>query len=123
MRVIFVGGSAVVLGYVAFKNPDQVATRLTPAIKDIPQWPVLLGCLFGGFGIALFVRFIMGRKNETFQTVRAWIGVLAVLLLVFETLFQFLIIPGMSEKPELETIKIWEGVLVAAVAAYFGARA
>jgi hypothetical protein len=123
MKVIFVGGSALVLGYVAFKNPDQLAIRLTPNVGDIGQWPVLLGCLFGGFGIALLVRFIMGRKNETFQTVRAWLGVLAMLLLIFETLLQFVILPDLSDKPGPEAMKIWEGFLIATVAAYFGSRA
>jgi hypothetical protein len=123
MRLIFVGGSAAVLGYAAYKTPDQLSVRLTPNVGDMAQWPVLLGCLTGGFGIALLVRFVMGRKNELFQTVRAWLGVLSVLLLVFETLFQFVIVPDMSDKPSVEAMKAWEGVLIAAVAAYFGCRA
>lgn len=123
MRVIFVGGSAVVLGFVAYKQPAQLSVRLTPNAGDIGQWPVLLGCLTGGFGIALFTRFILGRRNELFQTLRAWLGVLAVLLLLFETLFQFVIIPNMSDAPGAEAMKVWEGVLIAVVAAYFGSRA
>jgi hypothetical protein len=123
MRVIFVGGSAVVLGYAAFKTPDQLITRLTPNVGDMSQWPVLLGCFAGGFGIALFVRFILGRKNEWFQTCRAWLGVLAILILVFETLLQFVILPDMSDKPGAEAMKVWEGFVVAIVAAYFGCRA
>src|SRR5262245_52909667 len=89
MRVIFLGGSGVVLAYVAVQHPDRLATRLTPNPAEISQWPVLLSCLGGGFGIALFARFILGRNNEVFQTLRAWIGVIAVVLLLFETLFQF----------------------------------
>ena len=123
MRTIFVGGSAVVLGYVAYKHPSHLAVRLTPNAEDISQWPVLLGCFSGGFGIALFIRFILGRKNELFQTLRAWVGVLAVLLLLFETLFQFVIIPELSDSPGPEAMKIWEGVLIAVVASYFGSRA
>jgi len=123
MRVIFLGGSAAVLGYVAYKSPEQVGIRLTPSVGEISQWPVLLGCLAGGFGIALFVRFIMGRKNEAFQTARAWLGILAILLLLFETLLQFVILPDLSDKPGPEAMKIWEGFLLATVAAYFGCRA
>jgi hypothetical protein len=123
MRVIFVGGSGVVVAYVAYKTPAQLGARLTPNAADIYQWPVLLGCFAGGFGIALFVRFIMGRKNELFQTLRAWLGVLAILLLIFETLFQFVIIPELSDRPAADALKVWEGTLVACVAAYFGCRA
>jgi hypothetical protein len=123
MRVVFVGGSAVALGFAAYNNLDQVSARLTPSVDEMGQWPVLLGCLAGGFGLSLLARFIMGRKSETFQTGRAWLGILAILLLVFETLFQFVILPDMSDKPALNTMKIWAGFLVATVSAYFGCRA
>lgn len=123
MRAIFVGGSGVVIAFVAIQSPDRLATRLTPKPEDMAQWPVLLGCLAGGFGIALFIRFILGRNNEVFQTLRAWIGVIAMLMLLFETLFQFVIIPNMSDKPSQMAMEVWEGILIAAVAAYFGSRA
>lgn len=122
MRVIFVGGSAVVLAYVAYKNPGQLASRLTPDKEEITQWPVLLGCLAGGFGAALFVRFILGRNSHTFQTLRAWVGVIAVLVLLSETLLQFVILKDMSEPPSPDAIKVWEGTIIAMVAAYFGCR-
>ena len=58
-----------------------------------------------------------------FLTLRAWVGVLAMLLLLFETIFQFVILPNMSDKPSIEVMQVWEGILIATVAAYFGARA
>jgi hypothetical protein len=58
-----------------------------------------------------------------FMTIRAWIGVIAMLLLLFETIFQFVIKPNMSDKPNLEVMQVWEGILIATVAAYFGSRA
>jgi hypothetical protein len=123
MRILFVGGSAAVLGYVAFTNPQRLASRLTPDPAEITQWPVLLGCLAGGFGIALVTRFVLGRRSPMFMTLRAWVGVLAMLLLLFETVFQFVILPNMSDKPSVEVMQVWEGILIATVAAYFGARA
>ena len=123
MRLIFVGGSFAVLVFVAAKDPHRLAARLTPNAGDMTQWPVLLGCLAGGFGFALALRSILGRNSELFQTLRAWSGIVAMLLLLFETLFQFAILPNMSDRPGPETLKIWEGVLIATVAAYFGSRA
>jgi hypothetical protein len=123
MRVIFVGGSIVVVLVVLFKDPARLADRLTPEPGQMSQWPVLLGCLAGGFAAALIVRTALGRNNELFQTIRAWVGVLAMLLLLFETLLQFAIIPNMSDRPSAEALKVWEGILVAVVAAYFGSRA
>ena len=57
-----------------------------------------------------------------FMTLRAWVGVIAVLLLLFETLLQFLILPNMTGERNQEALKIWEGIIIAAVAGYFGSR-
>ena len=122
MRLLFVGGSAVVLGLAIYKDPHLAAARLTPSPAEITQWPMFLGCLAGGFGAALFLRFVLGRRSEIFMTVRAWIGVIAMLLLFVETILQFLVLPGMAEK-NMEALQIWEGIIIAVVAAYFGSRA
>jgi hypothetical protein len=123
MRLVFVGGSAAVVAYVAFTDSHRLATRLTPNAAEITQWPVLLGCLAGGFGIALLVRTILGRQSPMFMTLRAWVGVIAVILLLFETIFQFVILPNMSDRPSVQVMQVWEGILIATVAAYFGSRA
>ncbi len=123
MRLIFVGGSIAVVMYVLLTDPVRLGARLTPRQEDMAQWPVLLGCLVSGFAIALIARSLLGRTNELFQTVRAWVGVIAMLLLLFETLFQFVILPNMSDRPSPDALKVWEGLLIATVAAYFGSRA
>jgi hypothetical protein len=122
MRVIFVGGSLVAVALAVWNDAPRAAARLTPAANEIYQWPVLLGCLAGGFGVALFLRFMIGRHHNLFLNVRGWLGVVAILLLCIETVLQFLVLPGMADK-NLEALKIWEGLLIAVVAAYFGARA
>ncbi|MDB5309983.1 MAG: hypothetical protein JWO38_4185 [Gemmataceae bacterium] len=123
MRVLFVGGSVAVVGFVAYKYPNRLAERLTPDAGEIGQWPVLLGTLAGGFGTGLFLRFALGRNSELFQTIRGWVGVIASLLLVAETVFQFAIRPTLAEAPDPNMLKVWECVIIAFVAAYFGSRA
>ncbi|MCS7020656.1 MAG: hypothetical protein NZ703_10835 [Gemmataceae bacterium] len=123
MRFIFVGGSVAVIAYVLYVDPHRLLQRLTPNPEEIGQWPVLLACLAGGFGAGLLVRFVLGRTSPLFMTLRAWIGIVAMLLLLFEPLFQFIIIPNMSDKPSVDTLKVWEGVLIAVTASYFGTRA
>jgi hypothetical protein len=124
MRLLFVGGSIAIVAYSAATNPQQTAARLTPSPAEIGQWPVLLGCLAGGFGVALFLRFVLGRRSEIFMTLRAWVGVVAMLLLLSETLLQFVILPSMDPaNRNPEALKVWEGILIALVAAYFGSRA
>ena len=120
MRVLFVGGSAAVIGFVIYTDAGRLGLRFTPRPSDVTQWPVLLATLSGGFGIGLFLRFAMGRMSTPFQTFRAWVGVLAILVLIAETIVQFLILPRMSVVPDT---KIWEAVVIAVTAAYFGMRA
>ena len=121
MKLLFVGGSAAVLAWAVYQNPSLAAARLTPSPADVAQWPVLLGCLAGGFGTALFLRFVLGRHSLFFMTLRAWVGVIAMLLLFVETILQFLVLPGIADKNQ-EALKIWEGIIITFVAAYFGAR-
>ena len=123
MRLLFVGGSAAAVALAVFHSSHQAAARLTPNPNDVAQWPVLLGCLAGGFGVALFLRFVIGRRSELFMTLRAWVGVIAMLLLLVETILQFVIVPELTEKPSQEVLKVWEGGLIAIVAGYFGSRA
>lgn len=125
MRILFVGGSVLVVGYVAYTDPNRLAVRLTPTDLGGGQWPAYLGTLSGGFAAGLFFRFVLGRTNFAFQTMRAWVGVLAMLLLVFETVLQYLIIPNLTNQPDMASagMKVWEGVLIALVAIYFGSRA
>jgi hypothetical protein len=123
MRVLFVGGSIAVVAYVAYEDPSRLSTRLTPEQGEVVQWPVLLGTLCGGFGLGLFLRFALGRTSAAFQTLRAWVGIIAILLLVAETIYQFAIRPSLSEPPGPDAMKVWEGIIIAFVAAYFGSRA
>jgi hypothetical protein len=124
MRVLFVGGSVAVVAFSVVTNSHQTATRLTPSPAEIGQWPVLLGCLAGGFAVGLFMRFALGRRSEIFMTLRAWAGVVAMLLLFFETLLQFVILPSMDPaNRNPESLEVWEGILIAVVATYFGSRA
>jgi hypothetical protein len=122
MRVIFVGGSAAVIGYVAWAHPDRLNVRLTPDKEEITQWPIQLATLAGGFGVGLFMRFVLGRNGPPFQTGRAWVGVIAMLMLVTETVIQFLVLPN-TARQDPNSLQVWEGIVTAFVACYFGMRA
>ena len=122
MRVLFVGGSVAAVALAVFQSTHLAAARLTPNPADVTQWPVLLGCLAGGFGVALFLRFVLGRHHNMFIVIRAWVGTVAMLLLFVETILQFLVLPGLADK-NMEALKVWEGLLIAVVAGYFGSRA
>ncbi|HJZ53891.1 MAG TPA: hypothetical protein VKE74_02975 [Gemmataceae bacterium] len=123
MRVIFVGGSIAVLVYVGINYPERITQRLTPNKDEIASWPLLVGMMIGGFALGLIIRVILGHQGNLFQTIRGWLGIIAMLLLVSETVFQFIIRPSMDTPPSPEALKVWEAIIIGFVSAYFGTRA
>ncbi len=67
MRVVFVGGSAAVVAFAIWKDPELAAARLTPGTNEISQWPVLLGCLAGGSGLLSFSGSLSGATTTCFS--------------------------------------------------------
>lgn len=123
MRVIFVGGSVAVLAYVAVQFPGRIQERMTPNPAELPSWPLLLGIMAIGFAVGLFIRFVLGQTSNMFQSIRGWLGVIAMILLASETLFQFGIRPALTNPVSPDALKVWEGVIIGFVASYFGTRA
>lgn len=124
MRLIFVGGSVAVIAYIGYQFPGRLSERLTPNPAEITQWPTLLATLSFGFAGGIFLRYVMGPRSHTFQSLRAWIGVLAMICLVAETVIQFAIIPNLETPPDpAKGMRVWEAIVVGLVAAYFGTRA
>ena len=122
LRWAFIGGTLAVVIYLLVTDPTRLAERFTPSTAEVSQWPALAGTMFIAFGIGHFMRVLLGHTNEFFQTARAWIGVIALVLLAGETLFQFVIRPTLGEPPAPASLEVWECILVGAVAGYFGTR-
>jgi hypothetical protein len=128
MRALVVGGSLAVFGFIQYSLPDRIQARLKPDTTEIGQWPMLSAALFGGFAVGMslrsILRWVLGQNSGIFQTFQTWEGVICALLLVAETVFQFGIRPYLNDPGvNPEALKIWEGVLLTAVALYFGTRA
>lgn len=122
MRLIFVGGSVAVIAFVAINYPGRLQERLTPSHTELPSWLLLVSTMAIGFAAGLFARFVLGRDSNLYMTIRGWLGTVAMLLLVAETVFQFVIRPAMGNPPTADALKIWEAIIIAFVSAYFGTR-
>ncbi len=120
LRVLVAGGTAGVVVFVMFSNPDAL-TRLRPAFDmDGDWWLRFLAVLACGFGAGLFLRFILGRENHVFQTVRAWLSVLGLVMMVIEFAL-FMAFASAKDQPT-EFLHYWQAIELAAVSAYFGTR-
>jgi hypothetical protein len=123
LRLVFVGGSAaVVLFVMATRDMAVVQQRLTPDPDEVRAWWVpFLGCLGGGFAFGLFLRFVLGRDNHIFQSLRAWFSVLGLIMLSLEIALFFAVAGGGSKMDDF--MHYWQAVELVVVSAYFGTRA
>lgn len=122
LRILFVGGTLIVIAITLFKDPALFSQRLTPDVPEFRDWwGTFLAVTSGGFGFGLFIRFILGRTSPIFLSIRAWLGVVAMVMLALE-LALFIAFTSANEKPET-FMRYWQAFEVAAVAAYFGTRA
>jgi hypothetical protein len=122
MRTLFVGGSIAVVAFTLVKDPAQFSQRLTPDVVEFREWwGTFLAVTAGGFAFGLFIRFVLGRENPVFLTMRAWLSVVGMVMLALE-LGLFVAFMSAESKPDT-FMRYWQTIEVAAVAAYFGTRA
>ncbi len=122
LRIIFVGGSVAVVGYTLFKDPALFSARMTPDVAEFRDWwGPLMAITAAGFAAGLLMRVILGRHNVVFQTLRSWLGLIGMIMLVLEfALFMMFVStePGKTDG----FMHIWQAVEVGVVASYFGSR-
>jgi hypothetical protein len=119
LRATLLIGSAALIGWLYYTNPERLTNRLTPDPKHLEQWPVLLISAFGGFTVGCVVRKGPWRQSAGFQDILATVSLLAMLGLVIETILVVFIKSTTVQTMDLST---WEAILTAVVAFYFGAR-
>jgi hypothetical protein len=122
LRVLFVGGSVAVVLLVLFTHPDRLKDRLTPGHNEFQEWwGPFLATMAVGFAAGLFLRFVLGREHPLFQTLRAWLSVVGLLMLAME--LALFVVFTTAENKQIEFFYYWQAVELAFVSAYFGTRA
>jgi Na+-transporting NADH:ubiquinone oxidoreductase subunit NqrB len=123
LRVIFVGVSVAVVALAWVRDANLLQVRLTPDPEEVRQWWIpFLGTMAGGFAFGLFLRFILGKENHVFRTIRSWLSVVGMLMLVLEVLI-FLSTVGADTPAQRDFLHYWQCVELVIVSAYFGTRA
>jgi hypothetical protein len=115
--MIIVTAAVVVWAYM--QDPQLLLHRLTPNASELPGWPYLLMALAGGFTLGWLLRLGPWRRSSAFQDIQAWVSLIAMIGLVAEVVLRIVIRAEIVQ--QLDPL-IWECILVAIVAAYFGMR-
>lgn len=122
LRVLFAGGSIGVVAFAVYTDWESVTKRLVPDVDEFRAWWLMfLGVTVGGFLVGRLLRLVFRSTSPFFQSLQAWLSVLAMLMIVGEYLL-FIAFNTASSKPDA-FMHAWHGVELAAVSAYFGSRA
>jgi hypothetical protein len=90
------------------------------SVKSLQEVPLLPVVVLGGFFLGALLRMIIGQQPPAwFQDFEAWVSLIAVLMMAIATMIHLVIKPSLSEEWSLP---VWEGMLSAVVAFYFGER-
>lgn len=121
IRILMVLGTLVVVAYEYWFDFERMVTRLTPPADNaqLEAWPYLLASVTGGFFAGLFLRLGPWKRLAAFQDVLAWISLLSIFLLIAEIVLHVLINPTIAEPINA---LLFECIMIAVVACYFGAR-
>ncbi len=121
LRGLFAAGSLGVVAYAVYTDWAQVTTRLVPDVSEFKEWWLAyLGVTVGGFVLGRLLRLVLGNASPFFQTLRAWLSVLAMMMMVGEFLL-FIAFSSATERPDA-FLHAWQAVQLLAVSAYFACR-
>lgn len=105
-----------------YLHREHAWRRLQPDVDQLrAQWLYLLIALLGGLGLGWLIGRGPWRRSAVFQDLQAWVSLLAMLGLVVEMIIVLFINPNLGSDLKLN-LTIWESVLTAIVAWYFGSR-
>jgi hypothetical protein len=119
LRGLLIIVTVVEFGWLYYAHPERLTQRLTPDPAQLVHWPALLIATFGGFAVGYVVRKGPWRSSPGFQDALATISLVAMLGLVAETVFMVFVKPSVNRPLDPA---VWETILSAVVAFYFGAR-
>ena len=115
--------TAGLIGWRVYNDPtgQDLADRLTPTPQELAKWPDLLGAMAAGYVAGWAVSRVLGRYrySPVYQDLQAAVSIIAMVGLSGLAIVHLLINPGL-EVPV--NAVIFESILTAIVAWYFGAR-
>lgn len=121
-RVIIVLGTIAGVAAHFYLHQEHVWRRLRPDADQLrAQWPYLLIALSAGLAFGWLIGRGPWRRSAVFQDLQAWVSLLAMLGLMVELIIVLFINPNLGADLKLN-LTIWESVLTAIVAWYFGSR-
>jgi hypothetical protein len=119
LRFIILAGTVATIGYLYSNHPEWLNERLRPAHGQFANWPLIVGSYVGGLFVGYMLHIMPFRNHWFFQAFLAWISLIAMGLLFAEIIIQAFVKPTLDKDFDLP---VWEAVVTAVTACYFGTR-
>jgi hypothetical protein len=111
LRLIILGGTIATIVYLFLNDRERLIQRLTPAADQMQHWPEFLLALVGGLAVGWIFRFITPLHN--------WLAVLALFAMLADIVIEVFVYPQLKENADPV---VWQCIVTAVVASYFGTR-
>jgi hypothetical protein len=120
IRALVILALAGTVGWKFYSDPDGLEDRYTAALQQLLAQPYMPAVILGAFLAGVVIRSIVGRNPVlAWQEFEAWVSVMALLGILADAVIRIVVIPSLSQAISLP---VWECVLGATVAFYFGER-
>jgi hypothetical protein len=119
LRFIILAGTVATVGYLYSNYPERLNERLRPSEGQLAIWPLIVGAYVGGLFVGYMLHIMPFRNHWFFQAFLAWMSLIAMGLLLVEIIIQAFVKPTLEKDFDLP---MWEAVVTAVTACYFGTR-
>jgi hypothetical protein len=121
VRLLIVLVLAGTVGWMLYDHPDRMREQFETSLDALKEEPYMPLVILGGFLAGVIIRGFVGRERPpmAWQDFEAWISVLALVGLGVAAVIHLIVIPNIEQQ---YSMTLWESILGAVVAFYFGAR-
>lgn len=118
-RVLIMGAIGATLIYQYVTNSEQLLQRLQPPQNQWAGWPFVFLSLVGGYAAGWLIAIGPWRRSPWFQDLKAWISLIALLVLAAKIVIELFISPNRGLPGDELT---WDCILLATISCYYGSR-
>jgi hypothetical protein len=120
IRLLILASLTATCVYRYTTDPEGLEAQWLASIDSLRLVPMLPVVILLAFFLGALIRMLIGSQPPAFlQDMEAWVSLIAVILMAAATMIHLVINPSLSQDMNLP---LWEEILSAVVAFYFGER-